>query len=237
MKPKILHIETSSKICSVSLSYGDKIITYRDIYEENSHSKYLALFVKEIFEQKKITAKDLDAIAVSIGPGSYTGLRIGLSFAKGIAYQADIPILTINTLQTICNNAKPSINENAEAIISVIDARRDEVFSQVFSSECKPMEKIKNEKLNTDSYGTLLKQYKNVYFVGNGASKVQEYIGIDKKYIISSAIAHSNNMLMPALEKFNKQEFSDIAYLEPFYMKPFIAIKPKNKVLGNLKKD
>ena len=234
MKPKILHIETSSNICSVSLSEGNKQIATKSIQQPNMHAKYAPVFIKELLTDY-ISADELDAIAVSIGPGSYTGLRIGLSLAKGLAYASNKPIIAINTLAIICANLKRKISIDG-TVIAAIDARRDEVFAQLFDNQCAAISDLLNIKLSEQDFSQYLPNNKSI-IVGSGAQKIQNYFSDDNISFYPEIMPTADGMIDLALEKFNNAKFENLAYLEPVYMKPFIAIKPKNKVLGHLKRN
>ena len=216
--PIILNIETSSTNCSVSLSNNNKLIDCLEKDSPNySHSQKLHSFISELMEKNNISFKDLDAIAVGIGPGSYTGLRIGLSAAKGICYALDIPLISVSSLENMVSNI-----QFEGVIISTIDARRDEVYSCIFDKDKKVLREELPEIINSKSYINYSKTDK-VLIVGNGQKKCKEIIDFNNNFNWNKNIQKpsASNMGDIAYKKFELNDFEDIAYCEPKYLKEF----------------
>ncbi len=217
----ILNIETSSKNCSVSVSENGKIIGLKEeSYDEYSHSKSLHVFIDEIFKEIELSPKKLSAVAVSEGPGSYTGLRIGISAAKGICVALNIPLIAIDTMQILSRKI-----ECADGyIISAMDARRDEIYYSVFkSNNCKiPIKVGKTDCMiiNSDSFSNYFKS-STVNFVGNCNDKIKGFL--DHKNIIFSdlILPSANEMGIISFSRFKKSEFEDISDFQPKYLKEF----------------
>jgi len=216
--PLILNIETSSTNCSVSISKNGKLIDYIEKNSSNfSHSQKLHIFIFEITEKNKISLRDFDAVSVGIGPGSYTGLRIGLAAAKGICYALDIPLISISSLENLITN----IDFNG-ILISTIDARRDEVYSCIYNNKKEIIREEMPEIINSKSFLNY-SAVEKILIVGNGQFKCKELIEFDsnfnwnEKILIPSAV----NMCKIAHKKYNNNSFEDIAYCEPKYLKEF----------------
>lgn len=216
--PIILNIETSSTNCSVSLSNNNKLIDCLEKDSPNySHSQKLHSFISELMEKNNISFKDLDAVAVGIGPGSYTGLRIGLSAAKGICYALDIPLISVSSLENMVSNI-----QFEGIIISTIDARRDEVYSCIFDKDKKVLREELPEIIKSKSYINYSKTDK-VLIVGNGQKKCKEIIDFNNNFNwnINIQKPSASNMGDIAYKKFELNDFEDIAYCEPKYLKEF----------------
>ena len=216
--PIILNIETSSTNCSVSLSNNNKLIDCLEKDSPNySHSQKLHSFISELMEKNNISFKDLDAVAVGIGPGSYTGLRIGLSAAKGICYALDIPLISVSSLENMVSNI-----QFEGVIISTIDARRDEVYSCIFDKDKKVLREEMPEIIKSKSYINYSKTDK-VLIVGNGQKKCKEIIDSNNNFNwnINIQKPSASNMGDIAYKKFELNDFEDIAYCEPKYLKEF----------------
>lgn len=233
---RILNIETSTEICSVSVFENGKCAAYRESEPDRSHSKILGSFIKDVFEELNITNENLEAVAISSGPGSYTGLRIGVSLAKGIAYGAGIPLIAVDTLQIIAYSALQKYTKNSDdyLIIPMIDARRSEVYSAVFDKNLTKVSNTQSLILERNTFEKYVS--KKLVLCGNGAEKAMEIL--DKKNInyIRDVYPSAKNMGVFSEISYNKKEFVDVIWFEPFYLKDFIATTPKNKVI-NLNKD
>lgn len=216
----ILNIETATKNCSVSLAQNGETILYREIAELGySHAEKLHVFIEEILKETAVGIKDLNAIAVSKGPGSYTGLRIGVSTAKGLCYALGIPLISIDTLQVL---AKKVEVENG-LIIPMIDARRMEVYSAVFDNAHSKIMEVQAEILTGGSYAQMTEA---VYFVGDCQEKCKTVLTKDNFHFLPEIVFPSaKEMSMLSYEKFIKNEFEDVAYFEPFYLKDFLMNK------------
>lgn len=220
----ILHLETSTKACSVALSGDGELCAVKEIVSDDfSHSENLTLFVKDVLDQAKIGMKDLSAVSVASGPGSYTGLRIGVSTAKGFCYAMGIPLIAIDSLSSLAELAHKK--HHAETICAMIDARRREVFSAIFNAELNMIKPISADVLDDNSYS----EYEPFLFVGDGATKMQEEWKDRNCKADISIHASATGQIKLAYKKFNKAEFEDVAYFEPFYLKDFLIIPPKEK--------
>ncbi|WP_338409436.1 tRNA (adenosine(37)-N6)-threonylcarbamoyltransferase complex dimerization subunit type 1 TsaB [uncultured Flavobacterium sp.] len=215
--PLIINIETATKNCSVSLSKKGKTIAYKEIAEQNfSHAEKLHLFIDELLIENKLTYKDLNAVAVSQGPGSYTGLRIGVSSAKGFCYALNLPLIAIDTLELLAR--KIAIKQGI--IIPMIDARRMEVYSAFFNQDYSKTRKIKAEIIDSYSYSEI---QQTIHLVGDGILKFKDIL-TDEKFIFYDTIIYpsAKEMSWLSFEKYKKGDFVDVAYFEPYYLKDFL---------------
>ena len=216
---RILNLETATTNCSVSISENDTTILLKENNAvEYSHSEQLHVFIKEILEEASLSFSDLDAVAVSKGPGSYTGLRIGVSAAKGLCFSLDIPLISVPTLQSMARQVKVEKNE---VVIPVLDARRMEVYSSVYDLNYKEIRETKAEIIDPSSFSDYSK-YDKVYVVGSGASKCEETLQYSNFVFDSELMPSANEMAVIAHDKFQKQLFEDVAYFEPYYLKDFV---------------
>ncbi|TVZ58601.1 tRNA threonylcarbamoyladenosine biosynthesis protein TsaB [Flavobacteriaceae bacterium MAR_2010_105] len=217
----ILNIETTTTNCSVSLSKEGEILVLKEDYNtQYSHAESLHVFIDELFKSSEISLSDIDAIAVSKGPGSYTGLRIGVSAAKGLCFALNKPLISISTLEALSDQIK-SIEGK---IVTMLDARRMEVYSAVFDSDHKQIRDIKAELLNENSFSEYLQQG-NVYFIGSGVEKAKSIITHPNAIYIEDKLPSANYMGKLAYRKFITNDFEDLAYFEPYYLKDFILNK------------
>ena len=222
----ILNIETSTKNCSVSVADNGKIIALKERVDmKYSHAEKLHPFISEVLEEAKIDLTQMDTIAVSKGPGSYTGLRIGVSAAKGLAYAFDIPLISVNTLQSLAM----SIQFDNGVIIPMLDARRMEVYSAVFNTRFELVRTIEAEIIDENSFQEYLKVGK-VYLLGDGAQKCKEVIAHPNAIFIDDKFPSAKEMAVLSYGKYEKNSIEDVAYFEPFYLKDFIANKEKRKL-------
>jgi len=230
--PTIINIETSTDVCSVSLCKDNKVVSLRENKEGLNHAKMLTLFVDELLKENKLDIKDLDAIGVSKGPGSYTGLRIGVSTAKGLCYGAQIPLIAIGTLQAMSVDAINKYNNTEEDtwFCPMIDARRMEVFCAFYDKNNKIQKDISAEIIDEKSFEEILNNRKVVFF-GNGAEKCKNSITHKNAIFIDNIQASAANMAALSNESFINKQFEDVAYFEPFYLKDFVATTPKKKIL------
>ena len=227
---RILSIETSTSICSVAIHEQGELLALAEIKEPGAHAEKLLLLVDEVFEKAGLSFADLDAVAVSQGPGSYTGLRIGVSTAKGIAYALEIPLIGINTLQAMA--ASQSVAPG-DYVVAVLDARRKEVYTQTFGDFLQELSPIEAVVLEEGVFGSILEKGR-VYFVGDGVEKVKEEVkSANALFIADWAISLSaKNMGVLASEKHARQEWEDLAYFVPNYLKEFKALQStKNPLL------
>jgi len=220
----ILNIETATKNCSVSIAKNGETIICKEIAEEGySHAEKLHIFIEEVIAEAGITVQDLSAVAVSQGPGSYTGLRIGVSSAKGLCFALNIPLIAIDTLQTLASQA----NVTDGKIIPMLDARRMEVYSEVFNANLEVERAIQAEIITEDSFAAYTEQ---VYFVGDCADKCKPVLTRsnfvfleDVKYPTASAMSKIS------YDKYQKSDTVDVAYFEPYYLKDFMMAPPSKK--------
>lgn len=223
MKPVfILNIETSTTNCSVSIGKEGRLLAIREEnHKHYSHSEQLHLFIEEVVREAGIGFEELDAIAVGKGPGSYTGLRIGVSTAKGLCFSLDKPLISVLTLAILAKQAKVSANEY---IVPMLDARRMEVYSAVFDSKGTQIRETQAEILDENSFSEYLKAGK-VHFLGNGAEKFKSLVSSPNAVFIEDKFPSSREMISFSEEKFEQGNFEDVAYFEPFYLKDFMAGK------------
>ena len=217
----LLNIETATTNCSVSLSKdGETLVLMEDNSLSFSHAESLHVFIKEAFLKAKMNPDKIDAIAVSKGPGSYTGLRIGVSSAKGLSYSLDKPLIAIDTLESLALQ----VEIESGFIIPMLDARRMEVYASVFDAKMNQVREIKAEILEEDSFKTYLDKSK-VYFIGSGVDKTKSLINHPNANFIENRLPSANEMGRLADLKYKKSDTEDVAYFEPYYLKDFIAIK------------
>jgi tRNA threonylcarbamoyladenosine biosynthesis protein TsaB len=231
-----LCLETSTAICSVALCDRNGIISYKESTESKSHAAYLTLFIKELLSEAGITARKLDAVAVSKGPGSYTGLRIGVSAAKGIAYGASIPLIGIETTTSMFygitwETRLKYLADNRTLYVPVLDARRMEVYYAILDSEGKLVSDIKAEVISENSFSAIPESVRMLFF-GDGSEKCQQTLrrqntGFIEEYRLSATFMHK-----PVLNALENHHFEDIAYFEPYYLKDFLTSRPKKNILG-----
>jgi len=222
----ILNIETATKNCSVSIAKNGKIIAIEELNDGGySHAEKLHEFIKKVTLKSGIQLSDLNAVAVSKGPGSYTGLRIGVSAAKGLCYALDTPLISINTLQSLAN----SITITEGFIIPLLDARRMEVYSCVFNEQHEQVRGVEAEIITDISFQEFLAKNK-CYFIGDGAEKCKAIITDENAIFIDDKFPSSNEMGQLSYNKFKKNDIEDVAYFEPFYLKDFVVIKSKKKL-------
>jgi len=217
----ILHIETATSNCSVSVSENEHILATIELDEGYTHAENLHPFIDQLFKKTKIEPKQLNAVAVSAGPGSYTGLRIGVSAAKGICYALNIPLIAVNTLQILCAAAIKLIDEKNVILCPMIDARRMEVYTAMYDGELNELgaaeAKIVDEQSTKD-----LDKGKTIYFFGDGMPKCKTLLqNISDAKFIDGISPSSSKMLNLALTKYNAKQFEDIAYFEPMYLKEY----------------
>lgn len=214
----LLCIETASTNCSVALSVDGNLL---DLKEDNnlsySHSERLHLFIDEIIKDNGLSLQDLDALAISKGPGSYTGLRIGVSAAKGLCFSLDIPLISVPTLTALALKV-----EEEGKVVAMLDARRMEVYTASFNSNKEQIEETSAKILLPDSYQDLLETGK-VYFIGSGVEKFKAICSHPNAVFVEDHLPSAKEMIKLAFEKYNKSDFEDVAYFEPYYLKDFMA--------------
>ncbi len=219
----ILSIETSTTNCSVSLSKeGETLVLKEDHNKNYSHAESLHVFIDDVIKDAGISKSSIDAIAVSKGPGSYTGLRIGVSAAKGLSFALGKPLISVSTLEALAHQ----INIDEGVIIPMLDARRMEAYVTVFDAHYKSLQPIEAHIIDENSFSEYLNEYQ-VYFLGNAIEKTKSVISSGNANFIENTLPSANEMSYLAYEKYKKSDIEDVAYFEPFYLKDFIALKSK----------
>jgi tRNA threonylcarbamoyladenosine biosynthesis protein TsaB len=220
----ILNIETSTKNCSVSIAKEGKTIICKEIAEQGySHAERLHVFIEASLKEVGIVYKDLSAIAVSQGPGSYTGLRIGVSAAKGLCFALGLPLIAVDTLKVLASQATIS----GGLIVPMIDARRMEVYSSIFTADFERVRNVEAEIISENSFENF---EETLYFVGDCAEKCEAVL-TKENFVFLKKIQYpsANEMSVLSFEKYKIGETVDVAYFEPFYLKDFLITTPKKK--------
>ncbi len=218
----ILNIETATKNCSVALAKDGKTVFCKELSEQGySHAELLHVFIEEIIKEANITFQDLHAIAISKGPGSYTGLRIGVSSAKGLCYALGIPLIAIDTLTILAHQIKV---ENG-LIIPMIDARRMEVYSAIFNSDAEKIREVQAEILTEESFASY---NETLHFIGDSSEKAKSLL-TNSNFIFYDTVVFpsANEMSILSYKKYQNQDFEDVAYFEPYYLKDFFITSKK----------
>ncbi len=233
---RILNIETATGTCSASLAIDGNVIHTETSYVRNSHAERITIFSETVLKKSGLDFKDLDAISVSMGPGSYTGLRIGVSTAKGYAYALDKPLIAINTLYGMAAGMRQHIvekgdNPDSYVYAPMIDARRMEVYTSFYDGTLHCLRETKAEIIHEESFIELLANHK-ILFAGDGSDKCKNSFSHQKNAIFLDEFTASSASLCALSEKkFQESKFEDLAYFEPFYLKDFVAGLPKVKSL------
>ena len=228
--PRILLIETSTSLCSVALAVDGRVAAMRESTEPRAHASLTAPFIQEILGETGLCAADLDAVCVSAGPGSYTGLRVGVSTAKGICFAAGVPLLSVGTLELLVHQAcaEDLLPEGCRYVIPMIDARRMEVYTAVFTPQGQQLTEVEPRVIDGDSFRAE-REAGPVLCIGDGAEKCREALaGPDVHFVQECPRAAA--MLAPATTAFEAGEFRDVAYFEPFYLKDFVATVSRKKL-------
>ncbi|UPS92961.1 tRNA (adenosine(37)-N6)-threonylcarbamoyltransferase complex dimerization subunit type 1 TsaB [Bizionia sp. M204] len=221
----ILSIETATTNCSVSLSKEGETFALKEDYNNGfSHAERLHVFINDILKENHIDKSEIDAVAISKGPGSYTGLRIGVSAAKGLCFALNIPLISVSTLEAMAHQ----VNITKGIIIPMLDARRMEVYAAIYNANYQPIRGIEAEVLDETSYAEFLDK-SQVHFIGNGVEKTKALITHKNAVFIEHKLPSANEMGVLAFNKYKKSDTEDVAYFEPYYLKDFVAIKPKSK--------
>lgn len=231
----ILCIETGTDICSVGIARDGELVSLRESAEGRDHAKHVGVFVDELLRETGIAPDELDAVAVGMGPGSYTGLRIGVSFAKGLCYGLQIPLVAIESLDAL---AEVAIEDNEAGILDVeawgeallcpmVDARRMEVYTRLYNAKGEPQSDVKAEIIDANSFASV-RATKQLVIFGNGAAKCREVLS-DATYI--NVAPSARGLARLAEQRLQAGQTEDIAYFEPFYLKDFVVIPSKKKLL------
>lgn len=224
----ILNIETSTSVCSVAVSNDAECVFNKEDHSGPNHAVKLGVFIDEALSFIDNHAIPLDYVAVSSGPGSYTGLRIGVSMAKGICYGRGVKLLSVPTLELLCVPVllhHEEIEDNA-LIVPMLDARRMEVYAEVFDRALRPVRGIHSDIVDENTYKEYLDKGP-VYFFGNGAAKCMKAINHPNAHLIEDIEPLAKNMYPLAAKRVAQEKFEDVAYFVPFYLKDFVAKKPK----------
>jgi tRNA threonylcarbamoyladenosine biosynthesis protein TsaB len=221
----ILNIETSTKNCSVCIANNGEIVAIKELNNGSySHAEVLHPFIEAILKEGNILKDQIDAIAVSKGPGSYTGLRIGVSAAKGLSFALNKPLISIDTLTSLSH----AISIDTGTIVPMLDARRMEVYAAVFNKDREQIRKIKAEIIHATSFSEELAKG-SVYFLGDGSQKCKETITHKNAVFVDDKFPSSKEMALLSFLKYKKNDTEDVAYFEPFYLKDFVVIPEKKK--------
>jgi tRNA threonylcarbamoyladenosine biosynthesis protein TsaB len=226
----ILSLETSAKVCSVAIHDQEKLIATKEIHIEQSHASKLAVLIDEVIKESAIKVNQLSAVAVSSGPGSYTGLRIGTSTAKGLCFALDIPLLSIGSLELLAYQMSKQNSLNAY-LCPMIDARRMEVYCEVVDSSLKVVRPIEAKVIEPSSFADLLTENEIIFF-GDGSDKCKDQIMHPNAKFVSGIYAAASEMGQPVYHKFQKQQLEDVANFEPHYLKEFMIKKPAPKAVN-----
>jgi tRNA threonylcarbamoyladenosine biosynthesis protein TsaB len=230
----ILNIETSTEVCSVGLTSEGQVLDHRENYDGQTHATLLSQYVKEMLDYARSREVKLDAIAVSIGPGSYTGLRIGLSEAKGLAFGLQVPLIGVNTLQLLAVSTMFNhfIEDDKVLYVPMIDARRMEVYTAAYSPSLEAVIEPQAMILDENSFADLLAQGYTLILMGNGSDKARQVLTREQVRFIGGVKPVAVEMMALAEKSWREGQFLDVAYSTPLYLKDFQATKPKNPVLG-----
>lgn len=227
----ILLIETSTRVCSVGLICENEL---KYIREENSqqysHSSQLTVFIDQIIKESSLSYNSIDAVSVSNGPGSYTGLRIGVSTAKGICFATGKPLIAVSSLESLVFHTIKKSEDEYDYIIPMIDARRMEVYTAVFDKNASMVTEINAKIIDKESFADVLEKGK-ILFTGDGAEKCKEVISHPNAVFPGNILSSVTGMVHTSLLKYQNKSYEDVAYFEPYYLKDFVAGKPKVKGL------
>jgi tRNA threonylcarbamoyladenosine biosynthesis protein TsaB len=228
----ILNLETATTACSVSLARDGKLLALKELNADYTHAENLTIFIEDVLKEAGCELHSLDAIAVSKGPGSYTGLRIGVSTAKGLCYSLDKPLIALNTLRSMAEGVLASRKDmitSSSLLCPMIDARRMEVYCAVYDAAGKEIKETAAEIIDENSFSELLKDHQIIFF-GDGAAKCKStFEGNTNAVFIDDIYPSAKDMISASEEAFSKNMFEDVAYFEPFYLKDFVAGKKKGE--------
>jgi tRNA threonylcarbamoyladenosine biosynthesis protein TsaB len=236
---RILYIETGTNICSVAIAENEKIIGIKESSDEKAHATQLTVFIGDLLKEADLKIAQLDAITVSKGPGSYTGLRIGVSAAKGLCYAADKPLISVSSLDSMAYGIKSHTQtmlgtNSIDLICPMIDARRMEVYTALYDNKIKQFSPIEALVVTEESFKKQLDQHKILFF-GNGAAKCKPVIDHQNAFFIDDFTPSAQFMIPLALEYFSNKNFEDVAYFEPYYLKDFVATVSSKNIFTGLK--
>nr|WP_199081453.1 tRNA (adenosine(37)-N6)-threonylcarbamoyltransferase complex dimerization subunit type 1 TsaB [Pedobacter sp. ASV19] len=226
---KILQIETATQTCSVALSVDGETIALKEETAQNIHAGSLTLFIEEVMKQASVEYSELDAIAVSKGPGSYTGLRIGVSTAKGLCFALDKPLIALDTLKVMANGFTEANPEDKGLVCAMIDARRMEVYTAIFDHSLNTISQTEAKIIDGTSFAEELLQHK-MTFIGDGALKCKDILKNDHALFLDRNFNSAAHLSKLAEQAYQDGDFEDVAYFEPHYLKDFVLTQPKKKV-------
>lgn len=223
----ILQIETATASCSVCLAENGETLTVKELSERNVHASSLTLFIADVLKDANRSIDELDAIAVSMGPGSYTGLRIGVSTVKGMCYALGVPLIAIGTLEAMAAGMLKRYAEGAEFLLCpMIDARRMEVYTSVYTRNLDKISAVEAKIIDQHSFEDLLSENRILFF-GDGAGKCRETLGFNVNAVfIPDFVNSASDFSLLAFEKYQQEQFEDVAYFEPYYLKDFLPTNP-----------
>jgi tRNA threonylcarbamoyladenosine biosynthesis protein TsaB len=232
----VICIETATNLCSVALCSSTGVVSLRESNAQRSHASMLTVFIDEIMKEKGLRAKELEAVAVGKGPGSYTGLRRGVSVAKGIAYAASIPLIAVDTTLSMfwgmAGKAEELTGDEANTLFCpMIDARRMEVYRAIYDSHGKTVKEISAEIISEDSFADI-PESKQIILFGDGAAKCKDIIKRKNVYLADDFRISASHMQKPVYQAVENKHFEDVAYFEPFYLKDFITSIPRKNIFG-----
>lgn len=223
----LLHIETSTNVCSVALSEDEKCIFSRENREGLNHAALLSVFINEA--KAVLGERKPDAVCVSSGPGSYTGLRIGVSTAKGLCYGWEIPLIAIDTLEIMASAALKQLQDPEDTLLCpMIDARRMEVYDTFYNADKSVFRPVAADVITDGCFDEILNE-RPVYFFGNGSTKCKPVLSHPEAHFLDDIVPLAENMISSGATAFNEKKFVDVAYFEPFYLKEFQATAPKKQ--------
>ncbi len=222
--PLLLCLETSTRVCSVALGQNGKAIALKESSDEKfSHAENLTVYIKEICHEEKISLRDIDAIAVGKGPGSFTGLRIGVSVAKGLCYALEKPLIAINSLEAMAVGQIINHKQQTSTLFCpMIDAKRMEVYCAIYDAQMNEIKKTSAEIIVENSFSDLLEKNKMI-FLGDGSGKCKTIITHPNSIFLTGISTSAKNMIPLAEKYFSENKFEDAAYFEPFYLKDFVG--------------
>jgi tRNA threonylcarbamoyladenosine biosynthesis protein TsaB len=225
----ILNLESSTKVCSVSLAENGNTISFREHFGEYAHAEKLTVFARDVIQEAGLTFSDLSAVAVSKGPGSYTGLRIGVSAAKGFAYALDIPLISVPTLQSMAFSAIKKLNVEDKLLCPMIDARRMEVYTAIYDKELNIITDVAAEIIDENSFSEIFEKH-SILFFGDGAAKCKAVFEDNPHAYFAEIEPSAVDLAELSFKKFKEQAFEDVAYFEPYYLKEFVTTTPKKLI-------
>ncbi len=227
---RIIFLETSTALCSTALAEDGRIVAYKESTTPRAQASLTAPFVAEMLNERGLGVRDCDAVCVSKGPGSYTGLRVGVSTAKGLCFGAGIPLIAVGTLDTLVYQAADEglLPDGCRYVVPMVDARRMEVYTSVFTPDGKQLTETRPQVVSAGDFADILAEGP-VLFIGDGAGKCQEALAHPNAHFVQCC-PKASAMLRPAFAALEASRFEDTAYFEPFYLKEFIATVPRNKI-------